>query len=193
MDKKDNVWMIISGILVVLLILVIVTNNLKPISNDLEEGQETTGNLEGDAQEIVKELPKISTLTFKNSDNEICTSEGKPIIRLFSTTWCPHCKWITETYGRVVSEYVDDGKMVAYHWELDTNDDTLTDEIESEVPADDLAEYKKFNPSESIPTFVFGCKYYRIGNGYEKEGEAGLLKEESEFREIIDRLIEGGQ
>ncbi|MCK5615716.1 hypothetical protein KAR91_78360, partial [Candidatus Pacearchaeota archaeon] len=112
-------------------------------------------------------LPSEIT-TFTDSGNEIETIDGKPVIRLFSTTWCPHCKWITETYESTVQEYVDRGEIVAYHWELDINDDTLTAEVEGSVPAGEMAVYREFNPRGSIPTFVFGNKYFRIGNGHER-------------------------
>jgi thiol-disulfide isomerase/thioredoxin len=125
--------------------------------------------------------------TFKEVEGEVCTKDGKPVIRLFSTTWCPHCKWIRDTYDRVVMEYVEGGKIVAHHWELDLGDDTFTPEKENGVPQSELAIFKKFNPRGSIPTFVFGCKYYRIGNGYEREND--LAKEEAEFRAVIEELI----
>lgn len=32
--------------------------------------------------------------TFKLVENSICEIEGKPVIRLYSTTWCSHCNWV---------------------------------------------------------------------------------------------------
>lgn len=125
---------------------------------------------------------------FKEKEgSEICKEDGKPVIRLFSTTWCPHCAWIKDTFDQVAKEYVDKGKIVAYHWEVDTNDNTLTEEKEEKVPEKEMAIYREFNPRGSIPTFVFGCKYWRIGTGYEREND--LAKEEADFREIIDILL----
>jgi thiol-disulfide isomerase/thioredoxin len=131
------------------------------------------------------ENPKIET--FSDSGAEICKKGGKPVVWLFSTTWCPHCKWINSTYENVVNEYVKAGKIVAHHWEVDTNDDTLTAEKETALPAEDDAIYKKFNPGGTIPTFVFGCKYYRVGTGYERENN--LTAEEAEFRAVIEDLL----
>tara|TARA_Y100000310_G_C20596000_1_gene770533 strand:- start:850 stop:1323 length:474 start_codon:yes stop_codon:yes gene_type:complete len=125
--------------------------------------------------------------TFIDTGDSLCTIDGKPAIRLFSTTWCPHCKWIKETYEKTVKEYVDSGKIVAYHWEVDTNDDTLTSNIETEVPFSEMEIFSKYNPKQSIPTFVFGCRYSRVGNGYESQGN--LVAEEAEFRSIIEELI----
>jgi thiol-disulfide isomerase/thioredoxin len=129
--------------------------------------------------------------TFKAIEGSVETMGGKPVIRLFSTTWCPHCVWIKPTYDRVVKEYADAGKIVAYHWELDTLDDTLTPEVEGSVPQSEQAVFAKFNPRNSIPTFVFGGKYYRIGNGH--ESEQSLEKEETEFRAVIEQLIKEAQ
>ncbi len=129
--------------------------------------------------------PRIKTFSVR--DNAICKENGKPVIRLYTTTWCPHCKWISDAFDRVVKEYVSDGKIVAHHWLIDTGDDSLTEFKETFVPEDELKVYQEFNPRGSIPTFVFGCKYYRIGNGYEAEDD--LNAEESEFRAIIDKLV----
>jgi hypothetical protein len=84
---------------------------------------------------------------------------------------------------------VDNGKITAYHWELDSRDNTLTEAIEKQVPNAEGMLFEQFNPGGGVPTYVFGCKYVRIGNAYEREGDAGLLKEEMEFRKIIDELI----
>ena len=91
------------------------------------------------------------------------------------------------TQESLVKKYVDDGKIVAYHWDVDINDNTLTAEKESVVPAKDLAVYREFNPQGSIPTFVFGCKYFRIGNGYEQQDD--LTAEKAEFEALIQDLI----
>jgi thiol-disulfide isomerase/thioredoxin len=125
--------------------------------------------------------------TFIDSGNDVELIDGKPVIRLFSTTWCPHCKWITSTYERVAKEYVAAGKIVAYHWEVDISDDTLTPFAEGAVPASETSVFRKFNPGGSIPTFIFGGKYYRVGNGYERQDD--LVAEEAEFRGVIEALI----
>jgi thiol-disulfide isomerase/thioredoxin len=145
-------------------------------TQQLPPGNNQTGNITN---------PDIKT--FKAIEGPVETIDGKPVIRLFSTTWCPHCQWIASTYDRVVSEYVSQGKIVAYHWELDTGDNTLTPEVETAVPASEQAVFAKFNPQNSIPTFVFGGKYWRIGNGYEQQ--QNLTLEEKEFRAVIEELI----
>ena len=90
--------------------------------------------------------------TFYNSGDEICTDEdGKPYVILFSTTWCPHCSWILETFENLVDE--DFASQVnIQHWEIDINDETLTEEVETSVPPELMSLYAKYNPGGSIPT-----------------------------------------
>ena len=138
------------------------------------------------------ENPVIGEIkTFKDGGNPIELQDGKPVIRLFSTTWCPHCKWVKATFDKVAKEYVDAGKIVAYHWELDTKDDTLTEAVEGSIPASETAVFVKFNPAQTIPTFVFGARYSRIGTGYERQND--LASEEAEFRAVIETLIKEAQ
>ncbi|MFA5076452.1 MAG: thioredoxin family protein [Patescibacteria group bacterium] len=125
--------------------------------------------------------------TFSEKKNaEICEENGKPVVYLFTTTWCPHCTWIKDTFDAVVSKAVAAGQIVAYHWEIDTGDDTLTPAVETTFPAAAQAVYQEFNPNGSIPTFVFGCKYYRVGNGHESADD--LAAEKAEFEALITDL-----
>jgi thiol-disulfide isomerase/thioredoxin len=131
----------------------------------------------------VKETSQIKT--FQATGDELCTENGKPLVMLFSTTWCGHCAWIKDTFDSTVKEY--EGKIAAYHWQIDTGDNTLSSIIESEVPKSYLDIYRKYNPRGSIPTFVFGCEYTRIGNGYGREND--LKAEAAEFRAVIEALL----
>ena len=134
-----------------------------------------------------KPVEPTSIKTFTDTKDEICRDEsGKPIIRLFATSWCSHCQWIKDTYTSVVKEYADNGKIVAYLWEVDKNDNLLTDGQDA-VPNSENAVFEKYNPKGSIPTFVFGCKYVRVGNGYEQAKD--LAAEEGEFRAVIEDLL----
>ncbi len=123
--------------------------------------------------------------TFTEYDEDICKEDGKPVVYLFSTTWCPHCEWIKDTFDSWAKDNSD--KISAYHWELDTMDNSLTDAVESEVPEDANAVYEAFNPEGSIPTFVFGCKYGRVGNGYEAEDD--LDKEAETFDNVLEQIL----
>ncbi|MFH1311108.1 MAG: thioredoxin family protein [Nanoarchaeota archaeon] len=120
-------------------------------------------------------------------DNIITDADGKPYVILFSTTWCSHCKWIKSTFDELIQEdYAN--QVNIQHWELDTKDNTLTSEIETEIPKEIMDMYEKYNPEGSIPTFVFGGKYMRIGTGYERQND--LNAELEDFKLIINKLLE---
>ncbi len=130
--------------------------------------------------------PAINTFELKKNA-EICREDGKPVVYLFTASWCPHCQWIKDTYDKVVEEYVAAGKIKAYHFDAETGDDLLTPLVETKMPESATIAYETFNPEGSIPTFIFGCKYFRVGNGYENEDN--LANEETEFRAVIEDII----
>ncbi len=125
--------------------------------------------------------------SFKTSSSDICYEGGKPVVALFSTETCPHCQWIKDTFDEVASEYSQEGKIAAYHWQMDRKDNTLTPEKESSIPKDHMEMFWSHSPQGGVPAFVFGCKYYRIGNAYERSDN--LEAEEKEFRAVIDKLL----
>ncbi len=128
-----------------------------------------------------------TTGTFNElSSAEICTQDNKPVIRMFSSTGCPHCIWASNLFDDTMIEYGDE--VVAYHWNLDTGDNTLTEEVETFTPDSEIAVYRRFNPGGSVPTFVFGCKYFRIGTGFEGAADA-KSREMAEYRKIIENLL----
>jgi thiol-disulfide isomerase/thioredoxin len=129
------------------------------------------------------------------AENSICKLEGKPIIRMYSTSICPHCIWVEPAYDAVVKKYVDENKIIAYHWEWIINsngelvgvDDKLTSEVETSMSASEDAIFKEFSPNTYVPAFIFGCKYYRIGNQFEIQKD--LNAEKVEFTRIIEELL----
>lgn len=151
------------------------------VENDADAGE--SGETPSGSQALSAALGQFETFT--EYDEEICKEDGKPVVYLFSTTWCPHCEWIKDTFDSWAKDNSD--KISAYHWELDTSDNTLTDETESEVPEDANAVYEAFNPDGSIPTFVFGCRYGRVGNGYEAEDD--LDKERETFDNVLEQIL----
>jgi thiol-disulfide isomerase/thioredoxin len=132
--------------------------------------------------------PKGKFQTFKDTGHDICrNNEGLPIIILFSTSRCTHCKWIGETYETSVMEYAKNGLIEAHHYDLDTKDDLLTTAVETEIPQRYYEIYELDDPEEYVPYFSFGCKYDRIGNGYEKQDD--YASEAWEFHRVIDTLL----
>jgi thiol-disulfide isomerase/thioredoxin len=126
--------------------------------------------------------------TFYVTNNPILKEDGKPVIIFFGTTQCPHCSWISPTFEKVAREYMDAGKIAAYHWQLDSKDDALTLQTrETAIPKEHIDIYHAFNPRSTVPTFVLGAKYYRIGNAY--ESEKNEAEEEKAFRAAIEELL----
>lgn len=121
------------------------------------------------------------------SNAEICTEEGKPIIRLYSTTICPHCRWVNATFNGVMDEYMQAGKIVAHHWDVDVGNDQFTPSKEAAIPQAEVDLFKAVNPRLSVPTYVFGCKYVRVGNAYETQDD--LDAEAGEFKAVIEKLL----
>ncbi len=128
--------------------------------------------------------------------NSICKLEGKAIIRMYSTNICPHCIWVKPAFDSVIKKYVDQNKIIAYHWEWIINnegtlvgvDDKLTTNIiEGTLPKTEEAIFNEFSPNTNVPAFVFGCKYYRIGNQFETQKD--LNAEKAEFERIIEELL----
>jgi len=87
----------------------------------------------------------VEIKTFTDNGGAVETKNGKPVVRMYSTTWCPHCRWVKDAYETTVKEYVDKGEVIAYHWELDIDDDTLRPE-KIPVPQSEKNLFKKFNP-----------------------------------------------
>lgn len=124
--------------------------------------------------------------TFQDTGDEICYENGKPVIRLFSTTTCPHCKWIKKTFDSIANEYIEKGLITAYHWEIDEKDNTLTDDVEGALPDKEVVVLQRYS-NGGVPLFVFGCKYVRVGNVYESQDD--LAAEEAELRYVIESLL----
>jgi hypothetical protein len=70
---------------------------------------------------------------------------------------------------------------------MDTDDDLLTPDPEEEIPRNFLKIKKQGDPDGYVPYFNFGCKYDRVGTGY--EGDDDLFAEEMEMREVLDALL----
>jgi thiol-disulfide isomerase/thioredoxin len=145
------------------------------------------GSLKQNNNNPINTIPVSGSTFLDTGDQIIKDSTGKPYVILFSTTWCPHCQWIKDTFDSLATSELG-SKVNLQHWEIDTGDNTLTPKVETQVPPDMLSIYNKYNPKGSIPTFVFGGKYMRIGNGYETQGD--LNAELSDFKLIIGKLLE---
>ncbi|MFA6228527.1 MAG: thioredoxin family protein [Patescibacteria group bacterium] len=173
--------------MIIMAIVMVKGQNVNSAKTDVltDQTAQTTQPV-GSAPESIKPTAAGISTFLEKKDAVVCKEGGKPVVYLFSTTWCPHCEWVKPTFDKVVADAVKAGKIKAYHWEVDTGDNTLTTAVETEVPAEALAVYQEFNPEGSIPTFVMGCKYFRVGNGYEAQND--LTKEAAELNAAIDAL-----
>ncbi|MCK4336156.1 MAG: hypothetical protein KAW40_05545, partial [Candidatus Aenigmarchaeota archaeon] len=124
--------------------------------------------------------------TFLDSGADICYEDGKPVIRMYASSGCGYCGWNKPMYEKVVKEYMDQGKIVAYLWEDGKN--ILSDEQET-IPPEEEALRQQYGFT-GVPAFIFGCKYYRSGASF-SHVENGEALEEEELRNVIEDLLGG--
>ena len=125
-------------------------------------------------------IEKLVLRSFEETNDEVCDQE-KPIIRLYTTSFCEVCSESAKVFENLVKEFVNDGSIKAFHWSLDTGDDLLTSKKENGVPKEEVVLFKKYSPNNLVPTVVLGCKYKRVG----KFG----IEEQDEFNAILKTLI----
>jgi thiol-disulfide isomerase/thioredoxin len=124
--------------------------------------------------------------TFYSTGDQVCAdNNGKPYVFMFSATFCSHCTWIKDTFKSLQGEFPEEINLQI--WELDTGDNPLTFPVEERVPTEFRNIYDTYNSQGSVPTFVFGCEYMRIGNGYEAQNN--LQAEAEDFKFIISKLL----
>ncbi len=185
--KKDTLWKVGTFVFAILFVIALFTGGFGLTGESVVVVEQNTGGGETPTLEILEGLGNSANPFLITGDSACTDEEGKPYVILFSTTWCPHCTWIQETFDGLVNEDFAD-KINLQHWEVDIGDNILTSEIETEVPLEILALYQKYNPKGSIPTFVMGCSYVRIGNGYESQNN--LNAELQDFKLVINKLLE---
>ena len=145
------------------------------------------GKTEITKNDIKQETPIVKEIkTFKETGEDICKENGKPIIRMFSASIDSHSKWVKSAFEKSIKKY--EGSIASFNWEIDTGDNTLTEQKENKIPKSEFAIYINLENKGAVPTFVFGCKYTRTGTAFEKEND--LNSEEVEFDAVIEKLIE---
>jgi len=85
--------------------------------------------------------------SFIETEDEICTENGKPIVYFFGSNSCPHCQWEEPILKEVISKF---GDQIVFHENIDSDQDQ------------DI--FEKYSTG-GVPTIVLGCKYYRVGSG----------------------------
>lgn len=127
---------------------------------------------------------------FDIKGESVCKKDGKPIVYVISTTTCPHCIYIKDTFvkwGKDNSDKLDVQLWVFDGKSPDSADNLITDEIETSISNEAMQVYEKMNPDGTVPTFIFGCKYVRVGNGF--EGENDLNKEVEAYNKIKEKIL----
>ena len=126
--------------------------------------------------------------TFKETDRILCTDDGgRPLLLFFSATSCAHCQWVEGVFTLIAREYAGQGLVTAHHYDTETGDDLLTETVETRIPEKHLSIGKRGNPDGYMPYFSFGCRYDRIGTGYEVQGD--LAAEAEEMCRVIEALL----
>jgi len=138
---------------------------------------------EADSREPDKPFP-----TFNETGRDLCTDgSGRPLILLFSASSCPHCQWVGGVFDLIAGGYADRGLVAAHHYDIETGDDLLTEAAETRVPETHLDIGRRGDPDGYLPYFNFGCRYERIGTGYEEQDD--LDAEAEEMRRVIEALL----
>ena len=133
-----------------------------------------------DIEIFPENIDKLVLRSFEMTDDEIC-SEEKPIVRMYTTSFCEVCKESGELFQDSVINFIIDESVQAKHWSLDTGDNLLTITKEEGVPKEEVALFKKYSPNNLVPTVVIGCKYKHVG----KFG----IEEREEFEAILKTLV----
>jgi len=129
-------------------------------------------------------------------DATILTEDGKISVALISTSSCPHCLWIKETFDNWAKENSD--KYTIHHWEWSYNDDgsstlldTITGTVLDDLPTNYTTLYSTYSGGY-VPTFIFGGKYFRVGNAFESNSdvskEEALQKEIEEYISVLEKI-----
>ncbi len=188
----SDIWKTVSVVLAFLLVISIFYN-LKPSEPavSLEEYKKLKDSLEGvktendmlkleneELRQRIKEMEMKGRETiggFTFTGDELCSSNGKPIVYFFGTSWCPHCKWEKPIFKNVTQEFSD--LIEVRFYEIDVK----------EPEKSELEVFQKYNPKGSIPTIIIGCRYTRAGSG-EAIGEE---KEKETLEALICKITQG--
>jgi len=154
--------------------------NLLFDANDETFQEYINGLMDSSNIEIFPEnIDKSILKAFEATQDEICNEE-KPVVRLYTTSWCEVCYDSAQVFNDLVKEFVENDEINAIHWSLDTGDNFMTIKKEKGIPENEAALFKKYSPNNLVPTVVLGCKYKRVGSL--------TINEADEFKALIKTL-----
>ena len=137
---------------------------------------------QADIKIFAEKLNQLILKNFKETGDEVCMKD-KPVIRLYTTSWCNSCNSSIVVFNNLIKGYFDDNKVTALEWSLDTGDNLLTLKKENGVPEEEVQIFKKYSPDSFVPALIMGCKYIMVG-GF-NYGNA------QEFNDIMNNLTGG--
>ena len=160
--------------------VVVPENELTGLKSSVMNLKNENDKLKIEIAQIKKELEQvrkervITVGNFIYTGEELCTSDGKPVVYFFGTTTCPHCRWEKPIIRQVAGEF--SGSIDFRFYEMDIK----------RPPEEDMRVFGRYSGGP-VPTLVFGCRYYRIGSG-EGFGEAA---EAEALRALLCKITGG--
>lgn len=168
-----------AGVLGILVLIILVFSYSSWVFN---------ANLVQDNPDTGIETSTIRTFSVYHNET-ICTLHGRPIIWMFSDPGENWSEYVRPAYEHVAREYIDSGKVIAHSWlfgeHIYDGDDNLTYWEERYIPGREVSLFKIYDTPGVVPMFIFGCKYYRIGAGFQDN----LIFEGAEFTNVIEQLL----
>ncbi|MBN1373737.1 thioredoxin family protein [Candidatus Dojkabacteria bacterium] len=140
------------------------------VNSDVKGAETTTDNTNNETVTYPTIESSSTNKPMVNESAAVCYEDGKPVVLLFSTSSCPHCTWIKETFDNWARD--NSNKYAVHHYEYSYDNQgnaTVIDTISGqtvEIPSEYETLYVNYSGGY-VPTFIFGCKYFRIGNGFE--------------------------
>ena len=126
-------------------------------------GYVDTLSKEADIKIFAENIDRLTLKEFQETKDDIC-AKGRPIIRIYTTSWCSSCNSSIAVFNSLVKDYADSNKVTVLEWSLDTGDNLVTAKMENGIPESEAEIFKKYSPNSLVPSIVAGCKYSRIGS-----------------------------
>jgi foldase protein PrsA len=123
----------------------------------------------------VQETQEMGANEFKETSDEVCKEGGKPVIRRYIAAECEACRNVEPAF-----------KAALFGYDVALKEIELDKAVKEGLPKSELDILKKYNPKGAVPAYIFGCKYYRIGNAYES---LNLTQEEKIFKETLLKVV----
>lgn len=120
------------------------------------------------------ELKPVGIGSFKETENEICQENGKPIVYFFGRASCPYCVWEHPIFEKATAKFAG---LISLHNNMD----------DQEADRDVWGEYSGVNKG-AVPFMILGCRYTQLGSGDQKAGEA---QEEKNITALVCKLTGG--